>query len=586
LKHYFDTVANQSNVLVPNASVTVYLAGTTTKASIFSDDGVTLSANPVFTDVKGVFSFYVADGKYDLLVSGPDIATLTVHNVEIADITEAGPGTGDAPWETDLLTFVNQTTGPPVPPAGVIDLYTLESTKHIYIQDDAGNVTDLASGGGGGGGVPGNPANSLQFNNGGSFGGAQFIYNGNDTSELVCEGPCADVIVRQDSGLGLFATDGVNGITLAASSNSNGGANFSTVAQTTTKQLAAATESVTLVGGTNNANAFPGSTGPIAIGYSGGYGDIVGDPTTGQDVVGFYAQPLFNRTSGVNLHWAAGYVVTPPVNTSGSVGIPATENTTNTYGLVVQDQLGLSTVDTAAVLILPQTAPASGTLYAIEAQTGSGVSLFADGITGNSTSTVGALKVPAANILPGSSSQILTTVGGVASWQAPVGSGPVTLYSSATSVTANAGVTTPQTLMSYTAPAGQFNVTGRTVRVTGWGTIPSTAISGTATILFNMGGANPGYSVTIPLGSSQNWYWKASLLMYVASSGTSEFVSGFWETEALNNSTGVLYRGMTGGEPGGFNLTNPFTISGVVTFSAGNTANSATQFFMLVEQLI
>src|SRR5712664_3093337 len=102
MKHYFDNVVNQANVPVPGATVAVFLTGTQTLASLFSDDGLTPSANPLTTKAPasgspGAFDFYIADGRYDLRFSGVGIATFTQQNVEIADITEAGPGVGDLP---------------------------------------------------------------------------------------------------------------------------------------------------------------------------------------------------------------------------------------------------------------------------------------------------------------------------------------------------------------------------------------------------------------------------------------------------------------------------------------------------------
>lgn len=158
----------------------MYVTGTTNLAPLFSDDGITATTNPVITNAQGVFGFYVADGRYDLQITGANIATLTIHNVEIADITQAGPGSGDLPWQTDDINFVNQTSNPATPAAGTINLFTLQSSKHIYIEDDTGLITDLtATGGGGGSTTPGAPTNSLQKNSGAStFVASNVIDNG------------------------------------------------------------------------------------------------------------------------------------------------------------------------------------------------------------------------------------------------------------------------------------------------------------------------------------------------------------------------------------------------------------------------
>jgi hypothetical protein len=55
---------------VANATINVYDVGTTTPATIYSDDGVTLAANPLTADANGFFFFYAANGRYDVRHSG------------------------------------------------------------------------------------------------------------------------------------------------------------------------------------------------------------------------------------------------------------------------------------------------------------------------------------------------------------------------------------------------------------------------------------------------------------------------------------------------------------------------------------
>lgn len=65
------------------ATVTVYLTGTDTPATIYSDEGVTPKVNPITTDAQGRFSFYAADGDYDLQIAKSGWATQTVTDVSI-----------------------------------------------------------------------------------------------------------------------------------------------------------------------------------------------------------------------------------------------------------------------------------------------------------------------------------------------------------------------------------------------------------------------------------------------------------------------------------------------------------------------
>ena len=68
--------------LVAGASVTVYLAGTTTLASLFSDEGTTAIDNPVTSGVNGRVTFYAESGPYDISVLY-DAQTTEYKNVSI-----------------------------------------------------------------------------------------------------------------------------------------------------------------------------------------------------------------------------------------------------------------------------------------------------------------------------------------------------------------------------------------------------------------------------------------------------------------------------------------------------------------------
>lgn len=78
--------------------------GTGALATLYSDDGVTTTTNPVVTDATGTFGFYVADGRYDLTYSGTGFTTKIIAAIEIADVTEAKPS--DAGWFTTRLNGV------------------------------------------------------------------------------------------------------------------------------------------------------------------------------------------------------------------------------------------------------------------------------------------------------------------------------------------------------------------------------------------------------------------------------------------------------------------------------------------------
>jgi len=86
MQRYTDSITNQNGTPVVGASVQVFLTGTVTPASLFSDkNGTTPIANPVTSDTLGTFWFYAADGRYDLSITGTGISTLQINDVLLED---------------------------------------------------------------------------------------------------------------------------------------------------------------------------------------------------------------------------------------------------------------------------------------------------------------------------------------------------------------------------------------------------------------------------------------------------------------------------------------------------------------------
>lgn len=77
----------ETGVPAPEATVAVYLHGTNTLATLYSDDGVTPMANPLTAAVDtGVYGYYAANGRYDETVT-------------------PASGDGDAYSVTDILLY-------------------------------------------------------------------------------------------------------------------------------------------------------------------------------------------------------------------------------------------------------------------------------------------------------------------------------------------------------------------------------------------------------------------------------------------------------------------------------------------------
>ena len=88
---------------VAGASVQVNQYPSGAPATIYSDNGVTQAANPLTTDTNGAFSFYAADGRYQLVISGSNITTQTINDIELVDMigaigTTTLPGSSGKLW--------------------------------------------------------------------------------------------------------------------------------------------------------------------------------------------------------------------------------------------------------------------------------------------------------------------------------------------------------------------------------------------------------------------------------------------------------------------------------------------------------
>lgn len=75
MQKYQNVVQTSQGVAVAGASVTVQTYPGGVAATIYSDNGSTVAANPLTTDTYGNFSFYAADGRYQLIVNGDNIPT-------------------------------------------------------------------------------------------------------------------------------------------------------------------------------------------------------------------------------------------------------------------------------------------------------------------------------------------------------------------------------------------------------------------------------------------------------------------------------------------------------------------------------
>jgi len=103
MQKYVNSVAAAATGLpVAGASVQVNVHGGGA-ATIYSDNGITVAANPLTTDTNGSYAFYAADGRYDLVISGTNITTTTISDVLLVDVLPADlptslPGSSGKLW--------------------------------------------------------------------------------------------------------------------------------------------------------------------------------------------------------------------------------------------------------------------------------------------------------------------------------------------------------------------------------------------------------------------------------------------------------------------------------------------------------
>lgn len=87
------TATNSTLRVLGAAFCTVYVSGTTTLATLYSDDGVSPLANPFLSSSTGQVSFYAANGLYDLVVTKTGYETVYISGIELDDLL-ASSGSG------------------------------------------------------------------------------------------------------------------------------------------------------------------------------------------------------------------------------------------------------------------------------------------------------------------------------------------------------------------------------------------------------------------------------------------------------------------------------------------------------------
>lgn len=91
MQKYQNNIVSSSGTPVISASISVTNYPSGTAATIYSDNGITLAANPLTSDSLGNFSFYAADGRYSLSISGVNVSATTLTDILLEDPSNPNP---------------------------------------------------------------------------------------------------------------------------------------------------------------------------------------------------------------------------------------------------------------------------------------------------------------------------------------------------------------------------------------------------------------------------------------------------------------------------------------------------------------
>lgn len=90
MQHWTDSLIDRQGNAIVSATVHVYIAGTTTHATIYSDNGFTVKTQPFNTAQDGSYTFYAPNGRYDLVFvkSGYNFPAANTAGVALYDIMD------------------------------------------------------------------------------------------------------------------------------------------------------------------------------------------------------------------------------------------------------------------------------------------------------------------------------------------------------------------------------------------------------------------------------------------------------------------------------------------------------------------
>lgn len=88
MERYFDIATDRRGNSITGATVTIKKPDGTT-ATIYSDNGITTTSNPITTDADGKYTFFAKNGKYTIAIVAEGYGSVTKDNIVLYDPTDA-----------------------------------------------------------------------------------------------------------------------------------------------------------------------------------------------------------------------------------------------------------------------------------------------------------------------------------------------------------------------------------------------------------------------------------------------------------------------------------------------------------------
>jgi hypothetical protein len=110
MQKYMNNILSFSQNTIPLSMATITVQQLGINSVIYSDNGVTATANPLMTDVNGYFEFYAPDGRYDLVISKAGYGSSVITDVLLEDIAGV-PSILSASTGSSLVGHIGTGTG-------------------------------------------------------------------------------------------------------------------------------------------------------------------------------------------------------------------------------------------------------------------------------------------------------------------------------------------------------------------------------------------------------------------------------------------------------------------------------------------